>query len=244
MKRQKDTIDYRWKAVVTTRETIGGGRVSGRGGPTFALQDQRDGTSLLFSSDRAGNYDIWRLDLTSGQLERLTGDPAEEFGPSAGPGGSVAFVSSKAGASGIWLREPNGTAALWAAAEGRVAGPAISPDGRTIVYNMIAAGASQLLVAERGQAPRLLSGTGDDVFPFRAVWTAEGTILYTSDGKLAQVRPDGTRLAAVPFEARITFDRTGYPRAKRDFDGTRAEPVRGIMSPTVAPDAGAMPSSR
>ena len=53
-----------------------------------------------------------------------------------------------------------------------------------------------------------------------------------------------TKRMGVPFEARITFDRTGYQRAKRDFDGTRAEPVRGIMSPTVAPDAGAMPSSR
>ena len=196
----------------------------------------RDGTSLLFSSDRSGNYDVWRQDLASGRLERLTSDPADEFGPSAGPGGSVAFVSSKPGAAGIWLRDPDGSSALWAAAEGRVAGPAISPDGRTIVYNVITTGVSQLMAAEPGEPPRLLSGAGDDVFPFRAVWTAEGSILYTSDGKLAQVRPDGTRLAPVPFDARITFDRTTYQRARRDFDGTRAEPARGIVSPTVAPD--------
>lgn len=196
----------------------------------------RDGTSLLFSSDRSGNYDIWSLDLASGRLERLTTDPADEFGPSAGPGGSVAFVSTKAGAAGIWLREANGNTALWAGAEGRVAGPAISPDGRTITYNVIAAGASQLFAAERGQAPRLLSSAGDDVFPFRAAWTAEGTILYTSDGKLAQVRPDGTRLAPVSFEARIAFDRKAYQRTRRDFDGTQTQPVRGIMAPTVSPD--------
>lgn len=195
-----------------------------------------DGTSLLFSSDRSGNYDIWRQTLASGRLERLTSDPADEFGPSAGPDGSVAFVSAKPGAAGIWLRDPNGTTALWAAAEGRVAGPSISPDGGTIVYNVIAGGGSELRAAERGQPSRLLSAAGDDVFPFRAAWTAEGTILYTSDGKIAEVRPDGTRLGAVPFDGRITFDRTAYQRARRDFDGTRPEPVRGILSPTVAPD--------
>ena len=196
----------------------------------------RDGTSLLFSSDRSGSYDIWRQDVGSGRLERLTTDPADEFGPSAGPGGSVAFGSSKPGAAGVWLWEPNGTTARWVAAEGRIAGPSISPDGRTIVYNVIAGGASQLMAAERDAAPRRVSGPGDDVFPFRAAWTGQGTILYTSDGKVAEVRPDGTQLAGVPFEARITFDRPGYQRARRDFDSERAEPVRGIISPTVAPD--------
>ncbi len=196
----------------------------------------RDGTALLFSSDRSGNYDIWRQDLASGRVEPLTNDPADEFGPSAGPGGSVAFGSAKPGAAGIWLRDANGATGPWVAVEGRVAGPSISPDGGTIVYNVVTAGGSELRTAERGQPSRLLSAAGDDVFPFRAAWTAQGTILYTSDGKIAEVRPDGTRLAAVPFDGRITFDRTGYRRAPRDFDGTRPEPVRGIMAPAVAPD--------
>ncbi len=196
----------------------------------------RDGRSLLFSSDRSGNYDVWRQDLASGRLDRVTNAPADEFGPSAGPDGSIAFASATPGAAGIWLVEPDGTVARWAAADGRVAGPSISPDGRTIVYSVQTTGVSQLVAAERGQAPRVLSGSDDDVFPFRAAWTAQGTILYTSDGKIAEVRPDGTRLGGVPFEGRVTFDRTAYRRARRDFDGTRAEPVRGILSPTVAPD--------
>ncbi len=196
----------------------------------------RDGASLLFSSDRSGNYDVWRLTLASSRLDRVTNDPADEFGPSAGPDGSIAFASAKAGAAGVWVAEANGAVARWAAADGRVAGPSFSPDGLTIVYNVQTTGVSQLVAAERGQPARVLSGDGADVFPFRASWAADGSILYTSDGRVAQVRLDGTRLAAIPFDARVTFNRAGYRRAHREFDATNAEPVRGVMSPTVSPD--------
>src|ERR1700740_1462108 len=46
-----------------------------------------DGKRVAFSSDRAfqGNYDIWVVEVESGQLTRWTSSPADEFDPAWTP---------------------------------------------------------------------------------------------------------------------------------------------------------------
>jgi Tol biopolymer transport system component len=45
-----------------------------------------DGTRIAFSSDRGdplgSDYNIWTLDVRSGELKQLTKDPADDFMPS------------------------------------------------------------------------------------------------------------------------------------------------------------------
>ena len=209
---------------------------------TFGMFDHRepiwspDGRSLIFSSDRAGNYDIWRQDLATEAVERLTDDPGDDYGPSAGADGSIAFASSRKGAPGIYLRNPDGQTELWTAVTGATAGAALSPDGQAVVFNLFTGTTSQLMIATRGGAAQAISPPNDDVFPFRPSWLSNNELLYTADGKLQLARRTGDKLAAIPFSAAIAFTRKGYQRAVRDFDGLAKSPVRGLVSPAISPD--------
>jgi Tol biopolymer transport system component/imidazolonepropionase-like amidohydrolase len=194
-----------------------------------------DGRFLVFSSDRAGNYDLWRLELPTGRLERLTDDPGDDFSPAINRDGAIAFVSNRKAGPGIWVRAPDGVTEPWVKVPGQLAGPAWSPDGRTIVFQQLDQNATSLLAAEKNCQPKRLSQPGADVFPFRAS-SSEGELFYTVDGGVRRIRPTGEELGPIPFSAPIAFVRQAYRRAARRFDAGPAEPVKGLVSPAVSPD--------
>ncbi|MBM4186225.1 MAG: amidohydrolase family protein [Gemmatimonadetes bacterium] len=194
-----------------------------------------DGRSLIVASDRAGNYDVWRLDIATGEVEQLTDDPADDFGPHVRGDGAIVFVTTRRSGPGIWLLD-RGVATPWARVDGQVAAPAFSKDGRTVTFNLFSNNQSRLMVANQGEEPRPVSEPGGDAFPFRASWLGPGDLLYTGDGQLRRVALDGTSNGAVPFEARLEFTRPSYRRAVPRFDDIAPVPVRGIASPTIAPD--------
>lgn len=93
-----------------------------------------DGSRLAFRGNRAGDGEIYLLDLRSGALTNLTNSPAAEFQPAWSPDGQrIAFVSN---------REGRGEIHLLTLATGETVrltdtggwGPAWSPDGRQIAY--------------------------------------------------------------------------------------------------------------
>lgn len=71
------------------------------------------GRQLVFMSDgRDGNMEVYRLDLASDQVLRLTDSPALDGLPTVSPDGRwVAFVSNRDGAWKIWVVSINGGAA-------------------------------------------------------------------------------------------------------------------------------------
>ncbi len=195
-----------------------------------------DGRSLVFSSDRSGNYDIWRLDLETGAVDRLTDDPSDDFAPTVASDGAMAFVSTRRSGPGIYVRSPDGTTALWAAAAGQLGVPAWSPDGRTIAFQSFANNETRLMLAGRNESPRPISAATDDVFPFRPSWFSATEIGYTSDGKIQVIRPSGEKQPSIPFEARVSLSRPGYRRSVRQFDAAAPAPVRGLVSPALSPN--------
>ena len=64
-----------------------------------------DGRWLIFTSERAGSADIYRVHPDGSGLERLTSDPAYEDQAALSPDGStLAFVSTRgSGMADIWL---------------------------------------------------------------------------------------------------------------------------------------------
>ena len=51
-----------------------------------------DGRRLAYASNRAGNYDIYTLDMASRKSERISTDPLDEYLPSFAPDGMLFFV--------------------------------------------------------------------------------------------------------------------------------------------------------
>ncbi len=95
----------------------------------------RDGRSLYYSSDANGSWDIWRMDLQTGQQTVITSDAGAEFAPTVNPlNDDVAYVSSAAGNFDIWVMSGGSTRQLtqWLGQDLR---PAWDPTGQEIVYS-------------------------------------------------------------------------------------------------------------
>ena len=62
-----------------------------------------DGTTLLVSSDRSGNPDLWLVPLGGGP-QQITSDPTPDWDPRCSPDGeTMAFYSYRSGNREIWV---------------------------------------------------------------------------------------------------------------------------------------------
>ena len=192
----------------------------------------RDGNRIAFSSDRSGNYDVFDIEITGDGVRQLTNNPANDYAPAYSPiNASIAFVSEREDRRGIWAVDTTTAAERSIApAAGAVASPSWSPDGSKVIFNVIANNRSNLVIDGR-EITR-----DEDVFPFRAQWISPTEVLYTADGKIRTRGIAGGDAVPIEFTAPISFTRTPYKPALRDFDSRSAQPVRGISSPILSPD--------
>lgn len=107
-----------------------------------------DGSAIVFSSDRSGNFDLWRVAVggANAEPERLTTSPLPESQPVVGRDGRVVFVRGRLGAATLWVRQPNGTEARLTKDRAVEQWPAISADGSRLAYVAIADGSRKLHV--------------------------------------------------------------------------------------------------
>ena len=101
--------------------------------PTFSP----DGQWVLFSSNRSGRLDVWKLSVTTGAVRRITEDPADDWDPAFTPDGkSILWSSSRGGHFEIWNCAIDGTGARQVTHDGVDAeNPTATRDGQWIVYN-------------------------------------------------------------------------------------------------------------
>jgi TolB protein len=109
-----------------------------------------DGSTLAFSSNRSGNYEIYVRRLEGGQEVNVTNDPGQDIQPAFSPDGNrIAFVSTRSSRSGmvpiaapyyefriyggdIWLVPALGGQARLLARDGNY--PAWHPSGTKVLY--------------------------------------------------------------------------------------------------------------
>jgi len=109
-----------------------------------------DGSALVFSSDRAGNFDLWRVRIgpngATGEAERVTTSPLPEGHPTVAGDGRIVFVRGRLGAAALWTRSPDGSESR--VTKDRVAEewPTMAPDGVRLAYVSIADGTHKLHV--------------------------------------------------------------------------------------------------
>jgi Tol biopolymer transport system component len=95
-----------------------------------------DGEWVVFSSNRAGNLDLWEVSRKTGAVRRLTDDSADDWDPGFTRDGKLVWSSNRSGAFEIWIAEPDGSGARQLTHEGMDAeNPTATADGQWIVYN-------------------------------------------------------------------------------------------------------------
>jgi Tol biopolymer transport system component len=174
-----------------------------------------DGRAVVFSSDRAGNLDLWSVAVATGELRQLTEDPANDWDPAVGPDGRLFWSSDRSGKYEIWTAESDGSGARQVTRDGEDAeNPVVSPDGRFVVYGSTRSGES-------------------GVWKTRADGASPSSPLVRGLVGIPEVSPDGSYVLYVGFDATLTGTRIGVVRFE---DGAPAafEIGLAIIRPTTA----------
>jgi gamma-glutamyltranspeptidase len=224
-----------------------------------------DGSSIVFSSDRAGNFDLWRVAITSngagGEPERITTSPLAEGEPSVAKDGRIYFVRGRLGAAALWVRAADGIESRVSKDRAVERWPAISADGARLAYVSIADGTHKLhlrsldggrdsvaLTDPRIEHPAW-SPTGD-----RLTWTAAGArgwvFVSPLDGRymnLVSARhaesawsPDGKILALADIATTDAIPPVGYngdPDRTGDRDANVLNNAAGRLWTVDAPSS-------
>jgi Tol biopolymer transport system component len=138
---------------------------------------------IVFSSGKSGDYDIWMLDLDTGQLRQLTSGTHWNDKPRWSPDGkSVIFVSNAAGTPNIYKLDVASLEITPLIENGKWNDfPSYSPDGRQILYISNEAGDNDVWIADANGDNRrqVTAHPGNDNF---ASWMPDSRgILWSSD---------------------------------------------------------------
>jgi len=133
-----------------------------------------DGTTIYFSSNQSGNFEIYSVSVEGGGAKKLTNDIGSLYAPGLSPNGEWIIFTNNG--NGLWLMHPNGKKAHPLTDRDDI-DPTWSPDGSMIAFASSRAGGRQLFV---------MNADGTDI--------RQVTNLNDMGGR-SSFSPDGTKLA-------------------------------------------------
>jgi Tol biopolymer transport system component len=123
-----------------------------------------DGEWVVFSSDRSGSLDLWRISTKTGEVRRITDDPADDWDPAYTPDGkSIIWSSNRTGHFEIWIANADGSAARQLTKHGTDSeNPTATRDGWVVYAYADPAGKSGIgkIRLNGSDATRLVAGFG------------------------------------------------------------------------------------
>lgn len=135
-----------------------------------------DGSRLAVSSDRAGNPDLWVIDVEGGAMQQVTTDTTPDWAPKWSPDGTeLVFYAYRSGKREVWIQPAGGGAArqLTTSASQNM-WPAWSPDGGQIVFQSTTNEGREIwVVPASGGAPHPLEDPIAD--GYQPAWSPDGT---------------------------------------------------------------------
>jgi Tol biopolymer transport system component len=151
--------------------------------------------NLVYGANREPNEQLWKADLND--LER--GSPfapssrSDTFPAFSPDGTSVAFRSTRSGASAAWVANQDGTQPRRVTDLQPFYGIEWSPDSNQILFGSVGEGLA--IVPLSGGPPSVISAGGVPGWPH---WShGSGLIYYFTANRLFQIRPDGSGRAPV-----------------------------------------------
>jgi len=196
-----------------------------------------DGGSIVFTSTRTGDHEIFTLSLADGQVRQLTDTPGRDAHPAFSPDGrQIAFQSPRGdGNTNLYLMDVDGTGLRRLTHESGFLGvPAWSPDGKRLAYQWrpeVPGARWQLMtltLSDRSIRPITNGSANDQVVN----WSPDGnSLLFHSDrtGKnQIYTWSDGVtrRVIESPFnDSSASWSPDG---GRISFVSERASPERGI----------------
>jgi eukaryotic-like serine/threonine-protein kinase len=138
-----------------------------------------DGKTVMFSSNRGGTLDLWEVSVTTGEMHRVTDDPADDWDPEYSPDGqSIVWCSGRSGAFEIWTARRDGSAPRQISRDSLDAeNPSITPDNQWVIYSSAHPAKSGLW--------RVPVGGG------------EGGLLLSGGTLIPDLSPDGRHLSVI-----------------------------------------------
>ena len=167
---------------------------------TFSPRFTPDGTGVLLTREGGGNSEIYRMDLRTRALTRLTTNPAIDTSPSASPDGAqIVFNSDRGGSPQLYVMGADGANPTRISfGQGRYMTPVWSPRGDLIAFTKQVSGGFAIGVMKPdGSGERILSQSYLDEGP---TWSPNGRVLMFF--RESQGANGGPRLRSV--------DLTGY----------------------------------
>jgi Tol biopolymer transport system component/DNA-binding winged helix-turn-helix (wHTH) protein len=136
-----------------------------------------DGTSIAYSSDFGGSYDIWVQAIDGGDPVRITKGPGPNWQPAWSPDGRSIAYRSEGGDGGLYVISAHGGSNLAQKIVSFGYNPHWSPDGQQILFQSTRFSlATRFYVVDlRGSAPReILADLTTKLYAICAAWHPDG----------------------------------------------------------------------
>ena len=139
------------------------------------------GRTLLFTSPRGGNNQVWRVSVDGGSSPEPAGIPGRQQGAISSAVGAVVYEDYR-GESDLWMYDPeSGRVERWYGSSRSEWGAAVSPDGGTVAFVSDRTGSYEIWISDVDlDAPRQLTRLdGAPLDPPR--WSQDGrSLVYSS----------------------------------------------------------------